>query len=50
MRSLIAADRACASRDTYSIYEDFKTLRKLDLVFSKMARLPQTTQVMGVSK
>ena len=31
MHSLIAPDRACASRDTYSMYEDFKALAKLDL-------------------
>lgn len=29
--SLVAPDRACASRDTYSIYADFKALEKLDV-------------------
>ncbi|KAK3168813.1 hypothetical protein OEA41_005261 [Lepraria neglecta] len=31
MSSVIAPDRACASRDTYSFYEDFKALAKLDI-------------------
>ena len=31
VNSVIAPDRACASRDTYSMYDDFKALGKFDL-------------------